>query len=362
MIHIPPHIASLQPYKPGKPGANLFDEPPEREVVLSSNENNRGPSPLAMAAVSAHLEKFSLYPDPVSGALRSALSKRLGVAETQLCVGNGSDSILYNIMNSFFSPGQTLLTSEGAFASAKVYARLNQVPMIETPMLPGYRFDLEAILDAIDEHTQMIYLVNPNNPTGTMIPEAELKQFIERVPEHIIVLVDEAYFEFAGALASDYPDSSRYGYKNVLVLRTFSKAYGLAGLRLGFAIGDEFLINVLSKTKLPFDPNIAAQIAGLAALEDEAFLQATIDNNSAQMQLLAEEYRRLSIPFITSYANFITLELENEVRVETVFEGLRRRGVLTRRLASFGLPHCLRVSIGLPEENEYYLRQLEALS
>lgn len=361
MIKIPPHIAGLQPYKPGKPGANLFDEKPEREVVLSSNENNRGPSPRAMAAVSENLEKFSLYPDPVSGALRSALSKRLGVAENQLCVGNGSDSILYNIMNSFFSPGQTLLTSEGAFASAKVYARLNQVPMIETPMLQGYRFDLEAMLAAIDEHTQMIYLVNPNNPTGTMIPEAELKHFIERVPEHIIVLVDEAYFEFAGALDANFPDSSKYGYKNVLVLRTFSKAYGLAGLRLGFAIGDEFLINVLSKTKLPFDPNIAAQIAGLAALEDVDFLQAAIENNTTQMRVLTEAYDRLGISYIPSFANFITLDFENEARVEAVFEGLRGRGLLTRRLASFGLPQCLRVSIGLPDENEYYLDQLKAV-
>ena len=280
MVKIPNHIAQLVPYKPGKPALNNFDSSlAYREIVLSSNENNFGPSPLAIEAIRAAASEMHLYPDPTSTLLKEKLSGILQVRPENLSIGNGSDSILYNMCKAFFASGQKMLTSAGAFSSAKVYARLNNIPLIETPMSPGYTFDLTAILQAIDADTQLIYLVNPNNPTGAMLPGDELRAFLSKVPDHILVVVDEAYYEFASALSDDYLDCSKLGYKNVIVLRTFSKAYGLAGLRLGYAIGPEDLIGVLNKVKLPFDPNRMAQAAGLAALDNQAFLEKTIENN-----------------------------------------------------------------------------------
>lgn len=358
MVRIPAHVDELVPYKPGKPAHKNFDATGIREVVLSSNENNFGPSPLAMQAIREAAAGMHLYPDPTSTLLKEKLSVMLDVQPANLSVGNGSDSILYNMFKAFFEPGQKMLTSAGAFSSAKVYARLNNIPLVETAMLPGYGFDLEAMLEAIDGDTQVIYLVNPNNPTGAMLPGADLKAFLDRVPEHILVVIDEAYFDFATALSADYIDCSKLGHTNVIVLRTFSKAYGLAGLRLGYAIGPESLIQVLNKVKLPFDPNRMAQAAGLAALDDRDFLQATIDNNTTQRALLHGYYSASGLQFVPTYGNFFMLDLGTEARVEELFEALRARGVLTRRLASFGLPHCLRVSIGTAEDNAYYLQQL----
>lgn len=359
MVIIPQHIENLAPYKPGKPGANMFgDKIPERQVILSSNENNFGPSPKALKALAEEMSRLHLYPDPTSGHLREKLSSILGIPASRILMSNGSDAILYTMFRAFVHENESMLTSHGAFVSAKVMARMNDVRCVEVPMLEGHRFDLDGIIDAIDDSTKLIYLVNPNNPTGRMICGEEMKNFLDRVPGHILVVVDEAYFEFAKALSPDYPDCSKYNYENVIVLRTFSKAYGLAGLRLGYALGPEYLIRALSKVKLTFDPNLAAQIAGLAALDDPDFLQRTVENNVSEMKKLTDAYASMGLKIIPSVANFITLVLKDEDEVESYYHALLAKGVLTRRLASFGLPDCLRISIGLPDENDYMLRML----
>ena len=362
MVTIPVHIQNLAPYKPGKPGANMFgDNQPEKQVVLSSNENNFGPSPKALEALRDGMSKLHLYPDPTSGQLKEKLSQILEVDSSRILMSNGSDAILYTMFRAFIHEEESMLTSHGAFVSAKVMAKMNDVRCVEVPMLEGYEFDLEGMIRAIDNTTKLIYLVNPNNPTGRMISLEKMVAFLDRIPSHILVVIDEAYFEFAKALEPDYPDCTKLNYDNIIVLRTFSKAYGLAGLRLGYAIGPEYLIQALSKVKLTFDPNLAAQMAGIAALEDEGFLQQTIDNNGYEMHKLKEAYAALGLNIIPSSANFIAIAMKDEEEVERYYHALLAKGVLTRRLGSFGLPHCLRISIGIADENDYMLKQLKII-
>lgn len=233
MIKIPNNIAALKPYKPGKANNEVLQsEDGQHLSVLCSNENNFGPSPKAKQAIINALDDLYLYPDPTGMALKEKLSTHLNVSTDKLILGNGSDGILYTIFKAFFDEGQSILTSKATFVSLHAMAQMHRIPLLTVPMKTGYQFDLDAIFENIHSHTKVIYLCNPNNPTGTVIPEKDLIEFIKKVPEHILVIVDEAYFEFAQTLSDDYTDTSRLNFKNVLSLRTFSKAYGLAGIRL----------------------------------------------------------------------------------------------------------------------------------
>jgi len=362
MIKIPENIQQIANYKPGKPGADMFDgKTMERTAILCSNENNFGSSPLASKAIQDHLSQMYLYPDPTGDALKSKICSKMGYTKDQIILGNGSDGILYTLFKAFFEKGEHLLTSDATFVSLKAMAKMNNVPYRTIPMKKGYAFDLDAIFEAIDYQTKVIYLCNPNNPTGAMIPHDELMEFIARVPSDRLVIVDEAYFEFSKNLSEDYPDSTRMGFENVLTLRTFSKSYGLAGIRLGYGIGHPSIIQTLQKVKLTFNPNLLAQVAGAAALDDEEFLHKTLSNNQIELYKMYEFFEELEITYIPSYANFVMIDLKKEEIVEGVYELLRQRGVLTRRLGSFGLPHCLRVSIGRPEENEWFMECFKAI-
>ena len=355
MISIPPHIQEIANYKPGKPGADMFDgQKMTQTAILCSNENNFGCSPKAALAIQQAINDLYLYPDPTGDALKTAIAHKYNYDKSQLILGNGSDGILYTIFKAFFLPGEHLLTSDATFVSLKAMAKMHQVEYRTIPQTDGYGFDLEAIYEAINQQTKVIYLCNPNNPTGAMISEGELSSFLNKIPAHILVIVDEAYFEFSRALTDIYPDSTRMGFENVLTLRTFSKAYGLAGVRLGFGIGHPSIIQTLHKVKLTFNPNSLAQAAGIGALDDDEFMQMTIDNNTRELQLMYAFFDELGVDYIPSFANFIMLDLKSEMIVEETYEALRQKGVLTRRLGSFGLPHCLRVSIGRPDENAWF--------
>jgi len=359
-IHIPEHIRQIANYKPGKPNADMFEgKENDKSAILCSNENNFGTSPLALQAIQEAFLQLYLYPDPTGDALKSAIEAYYGYSKSSIVLGNGSDGILYTIFKAFFEPGDHILTSHGTFVSLRAMATMNRVAYRTVPITRAYSFDLDAILDAINDRTRVIYLCNPNNPTGAMIPQDDLLHFMERVPSDRLVIVDEAYFEFSRSLSDAYPDSSQLGYANVLTLRTFSKAYGLAGLRLGFGIADENLIQVLHKVKLTFNPNLLAQAAGVAALKDDAFLEKTIQNNREEISKFYALFERLHIHFVPSYANFVMIDLQSENTVEEVYEYLRQRGILTRRLASFDLPHCLRISVGRPEENAWFCECFE---
>lgn len=363
MIRIPQNIREIANYKPGKPAADMFDGKEQtKQAILCSNENNFGSSPLAKAAIEEALSNVYLYPDPTGEGLKRKIGEKYGYRQDQLILGNGSDGILYTMFKAFFEPGEHLLTSEATFVSLHAMAKMNNVEIKSVPMKTGYAFDLDAIYAAITPETKVIYLCNPNNPTGAMIPQKDLVGFIEKVSNDKLIIVDEAYYEFSKDLSDQYPDSTKLGLDNVLTLRTFSKAYGLAGLRLGYGIGHPDIISTMHKVKLTFNPNVLAQAAGIAALDDDDFLNLTLSNNREGLQQFYKFFDRLGIDYILSYANFVMLDLKDTDTVENTYEALRDKGVLTRRLGSFGLPHCLRVSIGRPEENQWFMTCFEEVS
>ena len=228
------------------------------------------------------------------------------------------------------------------------------------PLNSEYRFDLNGIAEAITDNTKLIYLCNPNNPTGTIFTKQEFDRFMERVPDHTLVIQDEAYCEFA-AMNPEFPDSMDYRYDNVITLRTFSKAYGLAGFRVGYGFGHHELIEALWKVKLPFEPSGPAQAAALAALDDPEYLVEALRVNQQGKDYLYRELRRLRVPTFESYTNFLMMQFESQERVQELFLELQKRGVITRPLVQAGLPDCLRVSIGLPEENHRFISALEEI-
>jgi len=229
--------------------------------------------------------------------------------------------------------------------------------LLANPVIEDYTFDLEALASAITAKTKIIYLCNPNNPTGTIFKRGQFERFVKQVPEHVLIILDEAYYEFTRE-NPEYPDSMTYRLDNVVTLRTFSKAYGMAGVRLGYGLGHDYLIGFVNRIKLPFEPNILAQHAGLAALADEDFLKRSLNNNTQVLKFLAEEFDRLGLKHIPSSANFIMVDFESREKVERLHNSLLRRGIAIRPLAAFGLPHCFRVTCGLPEENEAFLKAL----
>lgn len=356
---VPPHIEKLEPYTAGRSIDEIKRLYGLQEVYkLASNENPLGVSEKALAAMQHALVGVNRYGDPLSTALRQKLAARFSVKLENVIVGAGSEGIMSNIIRAFVSDRDELLTSENTFIGFKVLAQSKGAPFIQVPMTAGYRFDLEAIANAITEQTKVIYLCNPNNPTGTIFTREEFDRFIQRVPERVIIILDEAYFEYA---ASDptYPDSMSYRYDNVITLRTFSKAFGLAGLRIGYGFAHEKFITNLLKVKLPFEPNSVAQAAALAVLDDEAFLQQSLEVNRTGYAQLTRAFTELGYSWVPSWANFVMLDLQTEERVNELNEFLLQHGVIARPLKAFGLPHALRISIGLPHENARCIALLE---
>lgn len=357
---VPRYIEQLIPYKPGKSVEEVQRELGlERVYKLASNENPLGPSPKAIAAIQASLATLHQYPDATGHRLRQALADRYRVKPENVVIGGGSEGIMATIVRTFLHGDDEVLTSEGTFIGFMVLANAQGVPITTVP-LKDYGYDLEAIAAAVTPWTKVIYLANPNNPTGTIFHRAAFEKFLETVPPHVLIILDEAYYEFVGD-RYDYPDSQLYRADNVLTLRTYSKAYGLAGIRIGYGIGHERLISQLAKVKLPFEPSSPAQAAGIAALEDPEFLERTLENNRRGLAQLYAAFDRLGVRYVRSNANFIMLDMGSEAKVMRVFDSLLNQGIVVRPLRGFGLPHCLRVSVGLPEENEAFLKAFAPL-
>ncbi|WP_420577275.1 histidinol-phosphate transaminase [Ekhidna sp.] len=358
-IQIPDHIAAIKSYQPGKTIPQLKEEYGwEKVAILWNNENTLGYSPKSKQAVIDAYESINYYPDPVSRDLKAALAKRYGKSENQIFMGNGSESVLMHAIRAMCTGDDEFLTSEGGFVIIYNWARINNVRCVAMPMTDNYAFDLEAIKSRINRNTKVIYLANVNNPTGTMITRQELDSFMQHVPDHILVIVDEAYFEYSEALHPDFPNSLEMDYPNILTLRTFSKAYGIAGVRLGFGIGHEKIIDALNKVKLTFEPTALAQAAGIGALQDTAFLKKSIDNNTKQLKYLYKEFDRLGIRYVPSYANFVMTVWKDKDEVMKIFNALMERGVLVRPLYD-PISHCIRISVGRPEENQMCIQALE---
>ncbi len=358
-IQVPDHISSIKRYQPGKTIPQLQEEFGwEKVAILWNNENTLGYSPKSKEAVIKAYDTINYYPDPISEDLREKLSKKIERPKEEIILGNGSESVLMLTIRALCSGDDEFLTSGGSFVIVYNWARINNVRCVSMPLTEGYGFDLEAIKSRINRNTKVIYLANVNNPTGTMISKAELEDFMQNVPDHILVIVDEAYFEFSESLHEDFPNSLKMNYSNLLTLRTFSKAYGIAGVRLGYAVGHEKIIESIAKTKLTFEPTALAQAAGLGALEDTDFLAKTIENNTKGLKYFSTELTRLGIQFVPSYGNFIMTAWKDQKEVDKIFNGLMKKGVLVRPLAG-SLEHCIRVSVGRPEENQHFIHSLE---
>ena len=357
-IQIPDHIAAIKSYQPGKTIPQLKEEYGwDKVAILWNNENTLGYSPKSKQAVIDACDSINYYPDPASVDLKKALSKRLGKSEKQIILGNGSESVLMLAIRALCAGEDEFLTSEGGFVIIYNWARINNVRCVAMPMTQNYGFDLDAIKSRINRNTKIIYLANCNNPTGTGITKSELETFMQSVPDHILVIVDEAYFEYSEALDPKFPNSLEMEYPNILTLRTFSKAYGIAGIRLGFGVGDEKIIDAMAKAKLTFEPTTLAQAAGIGVLGDNAFLKETIDNNTKGLNYFYKEFDRLGVKFVRSYGNFVMTVWKDKDEVMRVFDELMQRGVLVRPL--YGpISHCIRISVGRPEENEHCVEAL----
>ncbi|HLB01151.1 MAG TPA: histidinol-phosphate transaminase [Bacteroidota bacterium] len=349
MSLVPSYIESLQPYVAGKPAEEVRREYGLKRVIkLASNENPFGPSPMALGVLAGHYRSLHLYPNG-GYDLRVKLAELYRLSPDNVIVGNGSEGIMSTIIRTFLNDDDEVLTTEGAFIGFQVLAKSRGVPYRTVPYR-RWHYDLGAIAGAITDRTKIIYLANPNNPTGTIFNKQEFDAFYARVPERVLIILDEAYYEFARD-REEYPDSMVYRYDNVITLRTFSKVHGLAGLRVGYGFAHRELIRNLLKVKLPFEPGTLAQAAGIAALGDAGHLDRTLANNRGGIAFLTRALTDFGLEVAPSHANFVMFSLPGEDDVQRINEGLLRQGVIIRPLGGFGLPRCMRITAGTPEEN-----------
>jgi histidinol-phosphate aminotransferase len=348
---VPPYIDSLEPYEPGRSIEDVRrTHALDRVAKLASNENPLGPSPLAVAAMRDHMENLHFYPN--SGMdLRNVLAEEYDLKLENVIAGSGSDSIMGNIIRAFLCDEDEVLTTEAAFIGFQVLAKSRGVRYRTVPY-KDWRYDLKALANQITANTKIIYLANPNNPTGTIFTRQEFQDFYSQVPERVLIILDEAYFEYAKDNPR-YPDSMHYRYDNVITLRTFSKVYGLAGVRVGYGFAHELLIRNLLKVKLPFEPSSIAQAAAIGALADKDFVHRTLALNARGLKLLTDRFRALGLTVIDSAANFVMLIFASEMQAGTFVESMLEQGLVVRPLRAFGLPNCVRVSTGTDEQNEW---------
>ena len=343
-----PHLRDASVYQPGKPIEETARElgcDAAEIVKLASNENPLGPSPKAISAMREILSHAQLYPDGGGYYLRNSLAAKLNVTVQNLILGNGSNEIIEFLGHAFLQPGDEVVTSEHAFIAYKIIARVFGAHVIEAPSR-NYAHDLDAMEDSITSRTKLIFIANPNNPTGTLLSAKEIEKFVSRLPPQIVIVFDEAYFEFI----DDAPDTIRYvrEARNVVTLRTFSKIQGLAGLRIGYGVARPELIEVLQKTRQPFNVNTLAQVAAIAALEDDEHQQQTkrvIDEGRA---FLEKEFAGLKLQFIPSVANFVLVNVGNGA---AIFRALLRHKVIVRAMTGYSLPEWVRISVGTMEQN-----------
>lgn len=352
---VPRHIQNLHSYKPGRPIEEVRRELGlERIIKLASNENPSGASPKALEAVKNTLPDNFRYPDAAARNLREKLAEQFNLKVENVVVGAGSEGIMSTIMRTFLRRGDEIIAADNSFIGFRVLANASGIHTNWVP-LKNYHHDLTAMADQINDYTKIIYLANPDNPTGTYFPKSEFDTFMTQVPERVLVLLDEAYFEYACHL-DDYPDSMHYRYNNVITLRTFSKAHGLAGFRVGYGFAHESLIENLNKVKLPFEPSWPAQTAALAALDDVDYIKQTLAICQQGKQKLEHSFQEMGLKTILSAANFITLVFPSADEAQSFNNKMLHKGIILRHLPGWGLPNCIRVTIGTEEENEYLIK------
>jgi histidinol-phosphate aminotransferase len=356
--HVPEYIRSLIPYEPGKPIEEV-----EREygisgsVKLASNENPLGPSPRALAVLRERLPELHLYPDGDCFYLKRALAQKLGVQPDRLIFGNGSNEIIELAARTFMRPGDEAVMAEQAFV---VYELIVQAVggKRKTVPLKNFTHDLAAMADAVTPQTRLVFLANPNNPTGTIYRRRDWEAFLERISPDVLVIVDEAYFEYVEE--ADYPNSLDYHARHpaILTLRTFSKLYGLAGLRIGYGIGAKDVIALMQRVRQPFNVNAPAQWAALAALDDSEHVQRSLGVNQQGVKYLQTEFARLGLSYVPSQANFILVRVGNGPEV---FQRLLQQGVIVRPMVGYKFPEHVRVTVGTMAQNQKLISALERL-
>jgi histidinol-phosphate aminotransferase len=350
-----PQLKDLVAYEPGKPIEDVARElglAPEKIIKLASNENPLGPSPKAVGAMREMLEKSHFYPDGGGYHLRTAIAEKFGLARENVILGNGSNEIIEFIGHAFLRPGDEVITADHAFVVYKLMATLFGATTVEVPD-PGFKHDLSAMADAVTERTRELFVANPNNPTGTLVTQEEIDRFLDRIPERVIVIFDEAYYEFL----DNPPDTLKYVKegRNVVVLRTFSKIQGLANLRIGYGLARPELIEVLQKTRQPFNANGIAQAGALAGLQDEEHQAKTKSITDEGRRYLQAEFERLGLEYVPSYANFVLVRVGDG---DACFKNLMKMGIIVRPMRGYKLPEWIRVSIGTMEQNRRFIEEL----
>ena len=356
---VPSYIKKLEKYKPGK---SIQDAKIEsgggNYIKLSSNENPLGASPLAIEAIKKTYASLNRYPDASGYTLRNKLAKKFSVKTENVVIGSGSEGIMSTIMRTFLLNDDEIISASGSFIGFRVLANASGRKVHWVPM-KDYHYNLERMAEKITDYTKIIYIANPDNPMGTYIKKADFDKFYSHVPDRVLIILDEAYYEFVNS-QSDYPDSMHYRYDNVITLRTFSKAYGLGGLRLGYGFAHKELIENLNKVKPPFEPSLPAQYAGVSALDDINFLNKTIEVNKLGMDYLTTTFESLGIDYIPSYTNFITTLWQDSDKADLISNKLLEKGVIVRRLSSFGWQNSIRISIGTEKENDILASALKS--
>jgi histidinol-phosphate aminotransferase len=353
-------LAALREYVPGTPIEEVQREYGIKDVIkLASNENPLGPSPKAVAAIEKALPKLNLYPDGQSYYLRHALADHLGpgIEAEQVAVGNGADGLIMQTCMALLDEGCEAIVSRSSFPVYDIFINVMRAKLVKTPMR-DLCLDLEGMAGAINERTRLIFVCNPNNPTGTIVTQDEVDAFMTRVPEDVLVIFDEAYFEMADSDA--FPETLEYvreGRPNVMVMRSFSKIYGLAGIRVGYAAAAPEILATLYKVKEPFSVNLLAQAAAIAALEDKGYFEASVAANHAGRLYLYAEFDRLGMRYTPSHTNFVLVEFGPQALV--IYEALLRKGVILRPCTAYDLPECLRITVGSGEQNARLIQALE---
>ncbi len=353
----------MKPYPPGKPISEVKRELGlDRVVKLASNENPFGPSPMAIEAVQKAALTMHHYPDGSAFELKQVLSAKYGVPTDQIMVGNGSDELIHLVgMVLLGSPEDEMIVGDPSFSRYDASAYLAPSKLIKVPLDSQFRHDLPAMARVVTENTKMLWIANPNNPTGTIVRRNEVDRLLADIPKSVLVVLDEAYFEFAEH-ESQFPISTDYLAKghNVLGLRTLSKIYGLAGIRIGFGFGPSYLVDAVSRAKEPFNVNSLAQVAAIAAFEDADHLQKTIENNRVGIQRLNKVFQSLGCNTCESFGNFVYVDLGKPAK--PLFDDLLKEGVITRTGDVFGQPNCMRITVGTPEEMDFFVEKLDKVT
>lgn len=358
-----PGVRELTPYQPGKPIEELEREYGLSGVIkLASNENPLGPSPDVLKTISGSLGELSRYPDGNGFILKQALCKRFDLEPGQITLGNGSNDVLELIARAFVTPDNEVIFSQHAFAVYPLVTRAIGAKAVVTPA-KEWGHDLDAMANAITDRTRLVFVANPNNPTGTWLSKQTLHDFLKQVPPHVLVVLDEAYFEYASDPVmglAQYPDGLQWlsEFPNLTVTRTFSKAYGLAGLRVGYAVSHPDVADYLNRVRQPFNVNHLALAAARAALTDTAHLQRSVALNAAGLQQYYAAFDRLGLDYIPSAGNFVTVRVGAAAGIN---EQLLRRGIIVRPVANYELPEHLRISVGSEKENQRCIEALEAI-